>query len=107
MRRGDVVTAVLPGAYGKPRPVLLIQDDAFEALPSATVLPLTSELRDLPLLRIAVAAGLESGLRRPSQIMVDKVQTVPRSRLGQRVGALNAATLERVEEALGRFLGLR
>jgi mRNA interferase MazF len=47
MRRCDVVTAVFPGAYGKPRPALLVQDDAFEALPSATLLPITSDLRDL------------------------------------------------------------
>jgi mRNA interferase MazF len=107
MKRGDVVTAVLPRAYGKPRPALLIQDDAFEALPSATVLPITSELRDLPLLRIEVEPGPESGLKRPSQVMVDKAQTVPRTKLGRPVGALNAATLESVEEALARFLGLR
>jgi mRNA interferase MazF len=107
MRRGDVVTAVFPGAYGKPRPALLVQDDAFEALPSATLLPITSDLRDLPVIRIDVAAGPESGLRHPSQIMVDKVQTVPRARLGQRLGRLDEPTLRRIEVALGRFLGLR
>jgi mRNA interferase MazF len=107
MKRGDVVTAVFSGAYGKPRPALLVQDDAFEALPSVTVLPITSDLRDLLPIRIDVASGPESGLRRASQVMVDKVQTLPRSKLGQRMGTLDDATLRRVEDALGRFLGLR
>jgi mRNA interferase MazF len=107
MRRGDIVTAAFSGAYGKPWPALMIQDDAFGALPSVTVLPITSDLRDLPPIRIDVAAGQMSGLRHPSQVMVDKVQTLPRARLGQRVGTLDPATLQRVEEALGRFLGLR
>jgi mRNA interferase MazF len=106
VRRGDVVTAVLSGASGKSRPALLLQHDAFEALPSVTVLPITSELRELPPIRIDVAAGPHSGLRRPSQIMVDKIQTIPRAKLGQRVGTLDEATLRRVEEALSRFLGL-
>ncbi len=106
MRRGDIVTAVLPRAYGKPRPALLIQDDVFEALPSATILPITSELRDAPPLRIPLEAGPQTGLSRPSQVMVDKVQTVPRAKLGRRLGTLDAATMRRVSEALGRFLGL-
>lgn len=107
MRRGELVTAVLPGEYGKARPVLLIQEVAFEALPAATVLPLTSDLRELPLIRIDVAEGPASGLRRRSQIMVDKVQAIPRSRLGRRVGILDEPPLRQVEEALGRFLGVR
>ncbi|MGH7577918.1 MAG: type II toxin-antitoxin system PemK/MazF family toxin [Longimicrobiales bacterium] len=107
MRRGEIVTAVFPGAYGKPRPALLIQADVFEALPSATLLPITSDLRDLPPIRIDIEPGPESGLRRSSQIMVDKVQTIPRARLGNRLGSLSEEAVRRVDEALGRFLGLR
>lgn len=107
MRRGDVVTAVFPDAYGKPRPALLIQADVFEALPSVTLLPITSDIRDLPPLRIDIDPGLESGLRRSSQIMVDKAQTIPRAKLGNRLGCLSEEKLHRVDEALGRFLGLQ
>lgn len=106
VKRGDVVTAVFSGAYGKPRPALLVQHDAFEALPSVTLLPTTSDLRELPVLRIDVAVGAGSGLRRPSQVMVDEVQTIPRTKGGQRLGTLDAPTLRRIEEALRRFLGL-
>jgi mRNA interferase MazF len=106
VRRGDLVAAVFAGESGKPRPAVLVQDDAFEAMPSVTVLPVTSELRDLPPIRIDVEAGRQSGLRRPSQVMVDRIQTVPRTKLGRRVGSLDAPTLRRVEAALARFLGL-
>jgi predicted DsbA family dithiol-disulfide isomerase/mRNA-degrading endonuclease toxin of MazEF toxin-antitoxin module len=78
LSRGDLVTVVLPGAYGKPRPALLIQGDAFAELPSATILPITSRLRNLPPLRIGIEPGPESGLRIPSQVQIDKVMTVPR-----------------------------
>ncbi len=61
MRRGEVVTIVLPGAYGKPRPALVIQSDFFDALGSVTVLPITSELRSAPLLRIPLDAPMPAG----------------------------------------------
>jgi mRNA interferase MazF len=107
VRRGEVVAVVLPGAYGKPRPALIVQDDAFEELPSVTVLPITSDLRDLPPLRISIPAGPESGLRRPSQLLIDKIMTVPRTKLGPRIGSLDGATMKSVELALGRFIGIR
>jgi mRNA interferase MazF len=106
VKRGDVVTVVLPGSYGKPRPAVIVQADVFDALPSVTVLPLTSALHDAPPLRIDVPAGPESGIRRDSQIMIDKIMTVPRTRLGPRIGALPPGTLGALEGALGRFLGL-
>jgi mRNA interferase MazF len=106
VRRGDVVTIVLPGAYGKPRPALVIQSDLFEALTSVTVLPVTSELRATPLLRIAVDPSTDNGLRKQSQVMVDKVQTVPRESVGSIIGKLQQDTLVAVERALAVFLGI-
>lgn len=107
MSRGDIVTVVLPGAYGKPRPALLVQDDAFEALPSATLLPITSDVRDLPPIRITIEPGPESGLKRPSQVQIDKIMTVPRTKVGRRIGSIHEPALEEVDAALARFLGLR
>jgi mRNA interferase MazF len=107
MSRGAVVTVVLPGAYGKPRPALLVQDEAFDALPSVTVLPITSSLRDLPPIRIGIEPGPDSGLKRPSQVQVDKIMTVPRSKVGPQIGTLPQATIQRIDDALARFLGLR
>lgn len=104
--RGDIVLAALPGDYGKVRPVLVIQDDAFRAAPSLTVLPLTSDLVDFPMIRIDVTATRENGLRFASQIMVDKAGTVRRDKVGRQVGSLDPATMKAADTALKRFLGL-
>ena len=100
------MTIALAGDYGKPRPALVIQDDAFEALTSLTVLPLTSELRDWHLFRIIVEPSQGTGLRTRSQVMVDKAATVSRSRVGQRIGRLDPQTIVAVSDALAKFLGL-
>ena len=106
MRRGDLVTIALSGDYGKPRPALIVQDDAFDRLTSVTVLRVTSELHDWPLFRITVEATGDTGLEKRSQVMVDKAATVPRSRIGRRIGCLDADTMQAVSTALAKFLGL-
>lgn len=78
MKRGDLVTVASSGDYGKPRPALIVQADAYAEHPSLTVLPLTSELHDVPMLRVTVEAGEGTGLRLQSQVVVDKAMTIPR-----------------------------
>jgi len=104
--RGDLVTAVLAGEYGKPRPVLVIQADAFSELSSLTVLPLTSDLHDWPLFRVTVEPSRQNGLQTLSQIMIDKAATVPHRKIGKRVGRLDSRTMRAADIALARFLGL-
>ena len=106
MRRGDLVTVAFAGDYGKPRPALIIQDDAFDLHPSVTVLPLTSELHDAPLFRLTLDAGKSTGLKKRSQVMVDKTITVPREKIGDRIGSVDQTTLAAVGHALRVFLGL-
>jgi mRNA interferase MazF len=76
VRRGDLVTIALSGDHGKPRPALVVQADAFDALTSVTVLRLTSERHDWPLFRITAEAARGTGLQRRSQVMIDKAATV-------------------------------
>lgn len=106
MRRGDLVTVAVSGDYGKPRPALVVQADAFGEHPSVVVLPLTSELHDAPLFRVTVSAGGSTGLRMRSQIMVDKATAVPRTKLGDKIGRVDRSTMDSVDEALREFLGL-
>ena len=106
MRRGDLVTVALSGDYGKPRPALIIQDDAFDVHPSVTVLPLTSELHDAPLFRITIDPGKSTGLKKRSQAMVDKTITVRRDKLGEKIGSVDSAMLAAISDALRVFLGL-
>lgn len=106
MKRGDLVPVVLAGAYGKPRPALVIQSDLFARHPSVTILPVTTELRPIETFRIAVRPSEKNGLRAPSQIMVDKAHTIPRGKAGSPFGELDARTLREVDRALAVFLGL-
>ncbi len=105
MTRGDLVTIALSGDYGKPRPALVIQSDLFDARPSVSVLSVTSELRDAPLFRIAISPSAVNGLRKPSQVMVGKPQTVARSKIGKTIGRLDDEVIRRVNRALAVFLG--
>lgn len=105
MRRGDLVTIALQGDYGKPRPALVIQSDLFDEHPSVTVLPITGELRDTPLFRILLEPDQHNGLLKPSQVMVDKAQTIPREKIGDTFGRLSHESLLSVNRALAVFLG--
>lgn len=106
MKRGDLVMVAVGGDYGKPRPALVVQADAFTALPSVTVLRLTSEIRAEHLVRITVSPTPENGLRAPSQVMIDKAVSVPRERVGMVIGRLDDAVMLTVNRALANFLGL-
>jgi mRNA interferase MazF len=106
LKRGDLVTIAVSGDYGKPRPAVIIQADAFDDLASLTVALLTSEIYQAPLLRVAIPPGKETGLHKFSQVMVDKITTVPRSKIGQRIGSVEASTLRAINQALKGFLDL-
>lgn len=106
MRRGDLITVAMTGDYGKPRPALVLQADVFEAISSVTIAPLTNTLFDAPLIRVGVQPSPVNGLRAASQVMADKLMTVPRDRAGAVFGRLEPDVMAQVELAVGRFLGL-
>jgi len=107
MKRGEVWTVSDGGGYaGKPRPVVIVQDDAFGLLDSITICPFTSDPADLPLFRIAISAEAGNGLKRESRIMADKITTVRKSKLGSRVGVLSVEDMRRLNQALVVFLGI-
>jgi mRNA interferase MazF len=105
--RGEIYTAAARGAYsGKPRPVLIVQDDHFHATASVTVCPFTTSPVDAPLIRIPVQPSDTNGLDRLSSLMVDKITTVPRSGLDERLGRLRDEELVQLNRSLMVFLGL-
>jgi mRNA interferase MazF len=105
MKRGDLVTVILPGAYGKPRPAVVVQSDRYEAMESVTFLPMTSEVLPKQVFRVTVTPTAENGLQTQSQIMADKCSTLPLTKVGYVFGRLGAADLGRVDQALAAFLG--
>jgi mRNA interferase MazF len=105
-KRGSLVTAAPPGDYGKPRPALVVQSDIFSEHPSVTVLLISSERVNAPLLRIDVAPSPENGLAKRSQIMIDKPHTLRREKIGKVFGQIEEETQIAVNRALAIFLGL-
>jgi len=106
MKRGDLVTIVMQGDFGKPRPALVIQADQFEELGAVTILPVTSTLVAAPLFRITVQPSGDNGLQKASQVMADKAMTVKRDKVGSVVGRIEAEALVAVERSLAVFLGI-
>jgi mRNA interferase MazF len=107
MRRGDVVTIAASGDYGKPRPAVIVQTDAFpQKHASVVVCQLTSDLVDAPDFRITIEPKPENGLRLISQVMSDKPVTVRRERIGQKIGRLGDQDMARLGIALAFVLGL-
>ena len=107
MRRGEIWTAAGGSGYvGKPRPVVIIQDDRFDATASVTVCAFTTDPTEAPLLRLVVEPDDMNGLHERSSLMVDKITTVPRSKLRERIGRLSDEEMLRLGRATLIFLGL-
>lgn len=107
MRRGEIWTVSGGPEYSrKPRPVVILQDDRFDATLSLTICPFTTDPTSAPLFRLAIEPSAVNGLREACRLMVDKLTTVPKARLGARIGRLEDADLMRLNRALIVFLGL-
>jgi mRNA interferase MazF len=107
MQRGDIYTAVARGPYtGTPRPVVIVQDNRFDAIASVTVCPLTTREVAAPLLRLEVPADELTGVTTPSWMMVDKITTMPRENLREHLGRLSDADLLALGRSIVVFLGL-
>ena len=106
--RGAIVVLAAKGAYmGKPRPAVVVQSDAFNAThASITVCPITSDCVDAPLFRVLLPPGGRTGLAVASQVMVDKVSSVPRGAVDRAIGTCDALHLEQIDDALRRWLDL-
>jgi len=107
MKRGEVWTVAGGSDYaGKPRPAVIVQDDAFDATASITICALTSDPTPAPLFRLLVEPNGDNGLRAPCRLMVDKITTVAKARLGKRIGRLADEDVARLNRATLVFLGL-
>ena len=108
MKRGEIWTAAAGGVgyVGKPRPVVIVQDDRFDGTNSITICAFTSDPTDAPLFRIAIEPSETNGLNTTSRLMVDNLTTIPKHRLGARIGKLADDDLLRLNRAVMIFLGL-
>ena len=108
MKRGAIVVVASRGAYtGKPRPALVVQSDLFNPThASVTVCPITTDCVDAPLFRLTLPPGSRTGLREVSQVMIDKIVSVPRTAISDEIGECNERELHAVADGLRRWLQL-
>jgi mRNA interferase MazF len=107
VKRGEIWTAAGGKDYaGKPRPIVIIQDDRFDKTNSVTVCAFTTDPTDAPLFRLLIEPTESNGLRAPSRLMLDKITTVSRSKIGMQIGRLADEDLVRVNRAVLVFLGI-
>lgn len=107
MRRGEIWTVAGGRDYaGKPRAAVIIQDDSFDATDSVTICAFTSDPADAPLFRLTIEPSERNGLRTSCRLMADKITTVPKSKVGEKVGRLGDEDILRLNRAIAVFLGL-
>ena len=107
MRRGEIWTVSGGKDYaGKPRPVAIVQDDSFDATDSVTICAFTTDETEAPLFRILIEPNERNGLRAPCRLMVDKITTVPKSKIGSRIGRVDEEDILRLNRAMLVFLGM-
>jgi mRNA interferase MazF len=107
MKRGELWTVAGGKDYaGKPRPAVIVQDDRFDATDSITLCAFTTDPTEAPLFRLAIEPSDRNGLRAPSRLMVDKIATVPKAKVGRCVGRLDDKDMVRLNRAIIVFLGL-
>jgi mRNA interferase MazF len=107
LKRGEIWTVAGGKDYaGKPRPALILQDDRFDATESITVCAVTTDPAEAPLFRVPIAPNQRNGLTVLSRLMVDKITTVRKNKLGHRIGHLDPKDMERVNQAILIFLSL-
>jgi mRNA interferase MazF len=107
VRRGEIWTVAGGPEYaGKPRPVVIVQDDRFDATASVTICAFTTDPTPAPLFRLSIRPTQQNGLKAISYLMVDKITTVPKKKLGVRAGRLDGEDIVRLNRAVLVFLGL-
>lgn len=107
MKRGEVWTVSGGESYtGRPRPGVIVQEDRFDQTSSITLCTFTTDRTDAPLLRMLIEPTDRNGLKIASRLMIDKITTVPKARLGKRIGKLTDEDTVRLNRALTVFLGL-
>jgi len=107
MKRGEVWTVAGGKDYaGKPSPAVIVQDDSFDATDSVAICAFTTDETEAPLFRLPVEPNGTNGVISPSRLMVDKITTVPKSKMGARIGRLTDEDMVRLNQAMLVFLGL-
>lgn len=107
MRRGDIVTVAAPGDYGKPRPAVVIQADLLNVTAQSIIVALvTGHLVDAPLLRLTLQPAAANGLKKTSQVQINRLVTLPAAKIGAVIGRLSEDEQAELDRLLAVVIGL-
>lgn len=107
LERGDIIVCTLNGDYGKPRPAVIIQSNLYNQVHSSiTLCPITSHLVEAPLFRLLISPSSDNGLKEVSQIMIDKIHSIKRDKINQKIGKLTKQQVVFIDKALKMWLSL-
>lgn len=107
VKRGSIFVVALSGEYQKPRPALVVQNNrSSEFFESVTICLLTSDVQFESKIRVCVEPSLENGLRKASHVQCEKIQSVPKKKLGAKIGNLSVADMQNVDLAIAFHLDL-
>ena len=111
IRRGDIFYADLSPVVGSEqggiRPVLIVQNDVGNRYsPTVIAAAITSRMgkNKLPT-HIDIYAD-RVGLAKDSVVLLEQVRTIDKQRLGEKMGHLDAETMNAVDDAISISLGL-
>lgn len=105
-QKGNIVICAIAGDYGKPRPATIVQSNLFSMHASFTVCPITSHLIKTPLFRLLISPDVNNGLKVVSQIMIDKIMTIHKDKIHQKIGNISSEQLKEVNQALKCWLSI-
>ena len=110
--RGDIHFIDFPDLGGHvirgPHPAVVVRTDRLAKSTTVIVAPMTSAPRsapEKPRYLVPVAAR-EAGLPRDGFVKCDQLATYPTALLGPKLGRLNPAAIDRLDDALRFVLGL-
>ena len=85
---------------------MIVQDDAFDATKSITICAFSTDPTEAPLFRLRVEPNERNGLRSTCRLIVNEITTVPKAKIGARIGRLDDEDILRLNRAVLVFLGL-
>ena len=103
MKRGEVrwYTFAPPD---KRRPILILtRSSATGFLSAITVAPITTTIREIP---TEVVLTPQDGLLVDCAVNLDKIQSVPKSKIGESITSLSSTRMAEVNQAISFALGL-
>ena len=111
VKRGDIYYAdlspVVGSEQGGMRPVLIVQNDTGNRhSPTVIAAAITSQINKAKLPTHIELLGNTCGLTKDSVILLEQIRTIDKKRLRERMGKLDEAVMDKVDNAIAVSFGI-